>query len=167
MFDLEQAIADWRQQMLAAGIQSPAPLEELENHLREEIERRLKSGLEGQMAFEIAAQQMGQASAIKREFKKSTMKTFNWKVATLAFTALAFLDGVLLPLSFLPSFHGTLVSIAWWVFNAPGMLLAYGFQQYMRLPDSNFIFLLIGAGVISTLVWSVAGGLIIRCKKIG
>jgi len=37
MFDLEQAIIAWRQQMLAAGIKSPVPLEELENHLRDEI----------------------------------------------------------------------------------------------------------------------------------
>ena len=39
MFDLEQAIAGWRRQMLAAGIQSPVPLEELGIHLRDEIER--------------------------------------------------------------------------------------------------------------------------------
>ncbi len=31
MFDLENAIADWRRQMLAAGIQTPVPLEELES----------------------------------------------------------------------------------------------------------------------------------------
>ena len=37
MFGLEQAIADWRQQMLAAGIKTPVPLEELEIHLREDI----------------------------------------------------------------------------------------------------------------------------------
>ena len=37
MFNLEQAIAEWRQQMLATGIQTPVPLEELEIHLREEI----------------------------------------------------------------------------------------------------------------------------------
>jgi len=39
MFELEKSIADWRRQMLAAGIKSPLPLEELEIHLREEIER--------------------------------------------------------------------------------------------------------------------------------
>jgi hypothetical protein len=41
MFNLEQAIADWRQQMLAAGIKTPVPLEELENHLREENEQQM------------------------------------------------------------------------------------------------------------------------------
>ena len=37
MFDLEQSIAEWRRQMLAAGIKTPVPLEELEIHLREDI----------------------------------------------------------------------------------------------------------------------------------
>ena len=44
MFDLEKSIADWRTQMLAAGIKSPVPLEELESHLREEITQQTKSG---------------------------------------------------------------------------------------------------------------------------
>ena len=71
MFDLEQAIADWRSQMLAAGIKSPVPLEELEIHLREEIERQMKSGLDGQAAFEISTQQIGQPKELNGEFKKS------------------------------------------------------------------------------------------------
>ena len=75
MFDLEQAIADWRRQMLDAGIKTPALLRELESHLRDEVEQQTKSGLDGQKAFEIAAQQMGQASALKNEFKKTIMKT--------------------------------------------------------------------------------------------
>jgi hypothetical protein len=36
MFDLEQAIADWREQMLAAGVKTPVPLVELESHLLDE-----------------------------------------------------------------------------------------------------------------------------------
>ena len=70
MFDLEQAIADWRTQMLAAGIQTPVPLEELEIHLREEIERQMNSGLCQQQAFEISSPLMGEAALIKDEFKK-------------------------------------------------------------------------------------------------
>jgi hypothetical protein len=70
MFNLEKAIAEWRRQMLAAGIKTPVPLEELEIHLRDEIERQMKSGLNEQKAFEIADQQIGQAGAIKKEFRK-------------------------------------------------------------------------------------------------
>ncbi len=37
MFNLEQSIAEWRQQMLAAGPKNPTPLNELESHLREDM----------------------------------------------------------------------------------------------------------------------------------
>jgi hypothetical protein len=70
MFNLEQAIADWRQQMLAAGFQTPAPLEELEAHLREEIERQTKMGLNPQDAFSSAVQELGPAHTVQNEFMK-------------------------------------------------------------------------------------------------
>ena len=70
MFDLEQSIAVWQKQMLATGIKSPVPLEELEIHLREEIERQTKTGLNEQEAFKTAVQKIGQAPALKLEFKK-------------------------------------------------------------------------------------------------
>jgi len=70
MSNLEQKISAWREQMLAAGIKSPVPLEELELHLREEIERQVKSGLDEQKAFEATAQQIGQATVLKTEFSK-------------------------------------------------------------------------------------------------
>ena len=70
MFELERSIAEWRRQMLAAGIKTPALLEELESHLREEIERQIKSGLNGQEAFDCAVQKIGRTTALKTEFMK-------------------------------------------------------------------------------------------------
>lgn len=70
MFNLDQAISEWRQQMLAAGINTPVPLDELESHLRDDIEQQIRSGVRAQQAFEAAVQRMGQARALKREFKK-------------------------------------------------------------------------------------------------
>ena len=70
MFNLEKNIADWRKQMLAAGIQTPVPLEELEIHLREDIEQQMKSGLNEQEAFTASVQKIGQAHAVQSEFKK-------------------------------------------------------------------------------------------------
>lgn len=78
MFNLEKSIADWRRRMLAAGITSPVPLEELECHLREEIERQVKSGMSEPNAFEVSAKQIGRPELLKREFQKSertVMKT--------------------------------------------------------------------------------------------
>jgi hypothetical protein len=70
MFNLEQSIAEWRRQMLAAGIKSPVPLEELESHLREDIERQVKSGLNEQNAFNFVVQQFGESKNLKQEFSK-------------------------------------------------------------------------------------------------
>ncbi len=98
MFDLEKSIADWRKQMLAAGIKSPVPLEELESHLREEIERQMKVGLSEQTAFEISARQIGQPKMLKSEFKKSEgifMKTILKCVAVLLIGIAAQLPGSL------------------------------------------------------------------------
>ena len=70
MFNLEQSITEWRRQMLAAGIKSPVPLEELEIHLREEIERHTEAGLNKSQAFQAAVEKIGQAHLLQREFKK-------------------------------------------------------------------------------------------------
>jgi hypothetical protein len=84
MFNLDQAISEWRQRMLAAGIKTPVPLEELENHLRDDVEWQMKSGLTEQKAFEIAVERIGQASSLNREFKKvsSTDRTLQRKWAS-------------------------------------------------------------------------------------
>ena len=57
--------------MLAAGIKTPVPLEELEIHLREEIEQQSKTGLNEQETFELSVQQIGQAGMLKTEFAKA------------------------------------------------------------------------------------------------
>ena len=70
MFDLEQSINEWRRQMLAAGVKTPAPLEELECHLREDVEQQAKAGLSEAEAFTGAVQKIGEAQAVKKEFEK-------------------------------------------------------------------------------------------------
>jgi hypothetical protein len=70
MFDLEQSIKEWRRQMLAAGVKTPVPLEELECHLREDVEQQAKSGLSEAEAFTGAVQKIGEAQAVKKEFEK-------------------------------------------------------------------------------------------------
>jgi hypothetical protein len=91
MFDLEKSIADWRAQMLAAGIKTPVPLEELEGHLREEIERQVKSGLNKREAFNTAVTKIGQARALKLEFKKAaaSMEAQFVKLAGIACAVIA------------------------------------------------------------------------------
>ena len=56
--------------MLAAGIEAPAA-SELESHLREEIEKQIKSGQSPRKAFEIAIKSIGRGVELKKEFKKA------------------------------------------------------------------------------------------------
>ena len=70
MFDLEQAIANWRMQLLKAGIPSPEIVAELEAHLREDIERQTKSGMSIPEAFSQALHNLGSEAALKQEFTK-------------------------------------------------------------------------------------------------
>ena len=96
MFNLEQSIAEWRRQMLAAGIKMPTPLEELESHLREEIELQIKSGLTEPRAFEFAVQWIGQPKMLNVEFKKSE-RTFMKQVVKIG----AGIIGVLIGMAFI------------------------------------------------------------------
>lgn len=57
--------------MTAGGIKEPAVLDELESHLREEIDRQMRAGANQERAFAIAEQKIGPANALKTEFRKS------------------------------------------------------------------------------------------------
>ena len=50
------------------------PLEELEIHLREEIEGQVRSGASSRRAFEIAIRQIGKAGTLNQEFNKVERK---------------------------------------------------------------------------------------------
>lgn len=56
--------------MLDAGIKTPVPLEELENHLRDEIGEQLRAGLSEAAAFDAATRQIGRPGVLKSEFAK-------------------------------------------------------------------------------------------------
>jgi hypothetical protein len=70
MFNLDHKIVEWRRQMLAAGIKNSEVLDELENHLREDIERRMRSGVAGEQALQAAIQQIGRPAMLKAEFER-------------------------------------------------------------------------------------------------
>jgi hypothetical protein len=70
MFNLEQAMTEWRKRMAADGLTSSTVLEELETHLRDDIERRTQSAVNVQQAYHEAVQQLGHADALTNEFAK-------------------------------------------------------------------------------------------------
>src|SRR5688572_3545734 len=70
MFDLGRAISEWRRQLADGGIDSPEVLDELESHLREDVQQQIRSGLNPQQAFNSALQRFGQRHALHTEFNK-------------------------------------------------------------------------------------------------
>ena len=70
MFDRDDAIARWRRQLAADGIKSPEILDELESHLRDDVEQRAHCGLDPEQAFEAAVKGLGETNALQWEFKK-------------------------------------------------------------------------------------------------
>jgi hypothetical protein len=71
MYNLDTSIKAWRRQMLSAGLRNPLVLDELESHLREDVQRRMQSGLGAEQAFESAVRCIGQPDALQNEFAKS------------------------------------------------------------------------------------------------
>jgi len=70
MFDLDQQITAWREQLIQAGLTDPERLTELQSHLQDDIERQIESGAKAQLAFDKAVERIGQAHALKTEFAK-------------------------------------------------------------------------------------------------
>src|SRR4051812_825517 len=70
MFDLNRAVANWREDMLAHGVKQVEALEELETHLRDVFERNVQAGVERQKAFNLAVEQLGRSAELAAEFQK-------------------------------------------------------------------------------------------------
>jgi hypothetical protein len=69
MFDIDQAITDWRRQLARSGINSPDVLDELESHLRDDLQQLSDSASEAQ-CFLDAVERLGQTGLLKTEFAK-------------------------------------------------------------------------------------------------
>jgi hypothetical protein len=69
-FKLEKAITKWRKEMAAQGVKSRDVLDELENHLREDVTNQIDAGTDAAEAFSIAVQRIGKGAALEREFAK-------------------------------------------------------------------------------------------------
>lgn len=113
MFNLESSINLWREQMLAAGIQSPVPLDELESHLREEIQELTASGKEPSTAFASAVEKFGPARTLHQEFKKDS------GINALSFHRFATVPGVLAVLWFAGCLTDLITVSGWFSPHAP------------------------------------------------
>jgi putative ABC transport system permease protein len=71
MHDLEKAINKWRKELYKNEAFEDGYVEELESHLREEIEGLIGSGLDSIDAFEEAVQKIGSTESMGAEFYKT------------------------------------------------------------------------------------------------
>jgi hypothetical protein len=155
MFILEQSIAEWRRQLLAAGIKTPVPLEELESHLREEIARQMELGIDERQAFEISAAQIGEAALVKNEFKKiETMRNMKkFMMIILALFCMVFGLSMILPQLGQWSRTGVLHSPTFLAMGAVvvmtgGITAFYGMKTYREARGRRLLSLaIIAAGI--------------------
>jgi hypothetical protein len=68
--ELEAQIGRWRGYVQRRQAISPADLDELEDHLREQIADRQATGLDDEEAFLVAIKRMGNLDAVSREFAR-------------------------------------------------------------------------------------------------
>ena len=109
MFDLESSITAWRRQMHAAGVTNPELLDELEAHLRDDIEQQAQAGIAAPQAFAEAARRMGAGPDIHREFQSMKLDELmkqKLRSALYIIAGLAIGTGLILPVVAKWSAHG-------------------------------------------------------------
>ena len=146
MLDLEQAIGEWRKQMIAGGVQTPVPLEELESHLRDEIAQLTRSGSDASGAFQQAIEKIGSARALNHEFSK------NPGLHRFSFRRFATIPGVLAILWFVGCAHDLMITVCWWYVSPQGV-------PHFNLPHGLMNILINGAGCAGSLLLFVGSKL--------
>ena len=92
MFDLNQAIAERRRDLMAHGVCDPGEADELGSHLREEHESLREAELSGDEAFVIALRRLGSPVALSQEFAKGDPgRAWGHRVRWMAAGVLAYL----------------------------------------------------------------------------
>ena len=75
---IEGKISEWRDIYISSGHISDVDLDELEDHLREEIQELSSKGLSEEEAFFVAVRRIGNSSSLSKEFRKINIHDI-WK----------------------------------------------------------------------------------------
>jgi hypothetical protein len=102
VFDLEGRIQQWRQALAGTLGDRPEAIDELEGHLREEVQRLVQSGQAPERAWETAVRRLGEPGRLAEEFAK--VPAAPWLPARLVALALAVLAA----------------GLAWWLLSRLG-----------------------------------------------
>jgi hypothetical protein len=114
MFNLNDQISKWRSNLAASQTLERSDIDELENHLREEIEHLMALKLSQEEAFYVALHRLGDTGSLAEEFAKINgsvlwskrlfwaavglfsyiVATYTAKCASAGFVVLAWLGGL-------------------------------------------------------------------------
>jgi hypothetical protein len=95
MFDLEARIRQWRENLGAALGGRPEVVEELEGHLRDEVDRLVQAGQTPEQAWQTALGRLGSAPQLAAEFGKLPPGPVSWLPGRLVVGGLVLLGVVL------------------------------------------------------------------------
>ncbi len=82
MFDLEQSLRHWRQEIEATLAFANEEIDELEDHLRFSFAAKMKEGLAPETAWSRSLGGLGSASALALEFAKDKLMPALWRLLT-------------------------------------------------------------------------------------
>jgi hypothetical protein len=74
MFELERTIQDWRNGLLQSQNVLESDVDELESHVRDEVESLMLAGLSAEEAFMVSTHRIGDNNAVAQEFAKVNTK---------------------------------------------------------------------------------------------
>ena len=112
MFDLSQQITQWRQSLGQSESIVRSDLDELESHLRDQIDHLALSGLSAEEAFWVAQRRIGNTANLPDEFAKvNGSAIFRRRLQWMLIGVLTYL--LILNLSSLASIAGTLAPLGW------------------------------------------------------
>lgn len=70
MFNLDEAIGQWRVNMACGGACSKSDLDELESHVRDQVDHLLSANLSHEEALSVALHRIGNPDALRAEYAK-------------------------------------------------------------------------------------------------
>jgi hypothetical protein len=80
--------------MAAGGIKMPEALDELESHLRDDVDQQLRAGLNAEQVFGISVRQIGQAEMLKTEFNKNNHTKLMKRITLISLGIIGILVGM-------------------------------------------------------------------------
>ncbi len=131
MHNLEPKIEHWRRELERAGM-APEHLDELESHLREQLEMHMEDGKPEEEAFALAKAQLGKVDVLKKEYRRvhgmrAALRFSALVVMCLVWVALLFqvralrdIGWVIVPLAFLALYGIKEGILAIWYFKRAG-----------------------------------------------